>query len=130
MKGISEIIAVIMILMIVIGLAGTAFVYIQGSLLGRTANQIEIQDVSCAAGSPGTIYITVKNLDPQLSITPSEDLIVRLDNVPVTPTWSGDIAAQNNGVQELSCALCDSGSTHVIRVIGPSNVVERSAICV
>jgi flagellin-like protein len=50
-KGISEIIATILMLMITIGLAGTAFIYISGFLKGTTEKRIALLDVSCVAGS-------------------------------------------------------------------------------
>ncbi len=131
-KGISEIIAVIMMLMITIGLAGTAFVYIQSALLGRTQQQIVISDVSCSS-STSTIYITVKNLDPQLDIAPSGDLLVRLNNVPITAiTWSPDPIAPNTnsvGIHTCTPGVCVSGTILPVKVIGPSNTLEAQAIC-
>ncbi len=58
MKGISEIIATVLILMIVVGLAGTVFVYLQGSLTGRVAKQVDLIDVSC---NTTHVFATAKN---------------------------------------------------------------------
>ncbi len=132
-KGVSEIIATILMLMITIGLAGTAFIYIQGSLLSRAQKQITLLDTSCSA-STGTIFVTIRNLDPRLSIATNE-LLVRVDSVPVASPWGSatEVQAQNTIVGSVDCVAeslgCDFGATRFVKVIGPSGVVERGAVC-
>lgn len=58
MKGISTVIATILMLMITIALAGTAYLYISGTFTQQTAVVIELQDAICA-GDP--IAVTVMN---------------------------------------------------------------------
>ncbi len=135
-KGISEIIATILMLMITIGLAGTAFIYIQGVLVGRTQKQISFADASCSA--PTTMYITVKNLDTTLNISYNE-LLVRVDNTPAIGIQLGNwtpssIPPQQNSVLSLSCNLvsglsCALGTIHSVKALGPSNAVDGQAIC-
>lgn len=81
MKGVSAIIATILMLIITIGLAGTAYMYISGVLTTRTAVTLSVSDAVCsgtAAGdtidvvtvndgtntaTAGTITITVNGVD-------------------------------------------------------------------
>ncbi|HLC58934.1 MAG TPA: archaellin/type IV pilin N-terminal domain-containing protein [archaeon] len=136
MKGISEIIATVLILMIVVGLAGTVFVYLQSSLLGRVSKNIDLIDVSCDAGG-GRIYTTIKNFDPKLVLVvdpvSASEVSFRYNGAPVTPTtWIplANITAAGSGAAQINCASpCPQGTTVTIKVIGPTNSVERSVIC-
>ena len=47
MKGVAEIISVILMLMITIGIAGTAYVYIMGMMTQKTSKTISILQASC-----------------------------------------------------------------------------------
>ena len=58
MKGISTVIATILMLMITIALAGTAYLYISGTFTQQTAVVLEILDATCS-GDP--ISVTVQN---------------------------------------------------------------------
>jgi len=58
MKGVSAIIATILMLVITIGLAGTAYVYISGMLTGKTAKTISLLDASCTGSN---IVIVISN---------------------------------------------------------------------
>ncbi|MEM5836313.1 MAG: hypothetical protein QXY24_01655 [Candidatus Aenigmatarchaeota archaeon] len=130
MKGISTVIATLLMLMITIGLAGMAYMYIRGVFTGITSKTITIVDVGCVPGN--SYYVVVKNLDSSLNITPSTELIVRVDNTVVTTiTWnptsippggisSGTITNPAGGV---------SGTLHKIKVTGPSNSEEKSVYC-
>ena len=59
MKGVSAIIATILMLVITIGLAGTAYVYISGMLTGKTAQTISILDYSCTHPAGGVRGMTL-----------------------------------------------------------------------
>jgi len=59
LKGISPIIATILMLVITIALAGTAYIYISGIFSTQTQG-IEIVDYFC--GSTGSITITLRNI--------------------------------------------------------------------
>lgn len=58
MKGISTVIATILMLMITIGLAGTAYLYISGAFTQQTQG-LEVVDEFCQGGTTATI--TLKN---------------------------------------------------------------------
>ncbi len=61
MKGVSDIIATILMLVITIGMAGTAYVYISGMLTGKTASTISLIDYSCSNTSVRVINLVVSN---------------------------------------------------------------------
>jgi len=59
MKGVSDIIATILMLIITIGLAGTAYVYISGIMTARTAITLSVQAVTCTGSDPGDSFTVV-----------------------------------------------------------------------
>jgi flagellin-like protein len=129
-KGISEIIATILMLMITIGLAGTAFIYISSFLQSRTQKGINLIDISCS-NSTAAVYITIKNTDPNLAID-SGELTVMYDGSPQSVSWNpSPIQPQKNSVGRITCSgsMCVKGSLHTVKVIGPSNSVEGSTAC-
>ncbi|MEM5879168.1 MAG: hypothetical protein QXU74_01610 [Candidatus Aenigmatarchaeota archaeon] len=130
MKGISTVIATLLMLMITIGLAGMAYMYIRGVFTGITSKTITIVDVGCVPGT--SYYVVVKNLDSSLTITPSTDLIVRVDNaVATTITWN-PTSITPGGISSgtiTNPAGGAAGTAHKIKVTGPSNSDEKSVYC-
>jgi len=62
MKGISEVIALILMLVITIALAGTAYLYISGIFTTQT-QAIEVADAFCnTSTSGGNIIMSIRNL--------------------------------------------------------------------
>ena len=59
MKGVSAVIATILMLMITIALAGIAYMYISGIFTSKTATGIEVVDTYCAGGNA---TITIRNI--------------------------------------------------------------------
>jgi len=97
MKGVSAIIATILMLVITIGLAGTAYVYISGMMTGKTAYTISVIDYSCSLCVPPqvctrNIELTVSN-DGTANIA-SAGITIFVDN----QDQSGTFGAYAGGV--------------------------------
>jgi flagellin-like protein len=58
MKGISSIIATILVLVITVGIAGVAWGFMSGFFTSRTAVQILITDAECSASGGITAWVT------------------------------------------------------------------------
>ncbi len=138
MKGVSEIIATILVLMITIGLAGTAFIYIQSSLTGRAGKSIDVLDVTCASGGSGSVSMVIKNLDPKSPILNTEinTFINGQIAILVQGTWPASIAAGATAVGSCTVASgciastsVDPGDAVSARVVGPTNAVSRDVVC-
>jgi flagellin-like protein len=130
MKGVSTVIATILMLVITIALAGMAYAIMQGWLVGHTAKVIEVIDAGCRAGaaSPG-YYVSIKNLDPSTPVAISE-LSARVDGTSYSlATCTGSIAASGTANCDIAVAGGAAGSIHKVRIIGPTNAVEKSAAC-
>lgn len=61
MKGVSAVIATILMLLITIALAGTAYLYITGVFTSRTAVALSIDGISSTCTAGGNLSIVVKN---------------------------------------------------------------------
>jgi len=80
MKGVSEIIANILMLIITVGLVGTAYVYISGMMATKTEKTISMLDADCN----GTHILLVVNNEGIESIAINE-LIVYINNQRIIP---------------------------------------------
>jgi len=139
MKGISAVIATLLMLVITVGLAITAYGYIQNLFTTQTEKQIEVADASCAAGA-SNYYVTVRNLDSFANITLTE-LAFRVDEIPVSPTWlqydsflgKNIVTFDNTSLASIPCSStgvagqvnCVPGTTHRLKVIGPTGKANQ-----
>jgi flagellin-like protein len=134
MKGVSAVIATILMLMIVIALAGMAYMYLIGMFTARTSKSIDITYAGCTAGQqPSGYYVSIKSLDTTASINVATDLTARLDGnvvtlggcTPFSVIGPGNVTNCNiTGVQGGT-----SGSFHRITVVGPANSADEPANC-
>jgi len=131
MKGISAIIATILLLVMTIGLASLAYTYFRGAILSTTSRLIEVTGGSCDADN-GTYgyYVIVKNMDPVNTISGS-DISVFVDGTPVSVSWSKDPIPADGGVSmgTISRGGDTKGTSHTIRVVGPTNEDTVTVTC-
>ena len=132
MKGISAIIATILLLVMTIGLASLAYTYFRGAILSTTSRLIEVTGGSCDADN-GTYgyYVIVKNMDPVNTISGS-DIFVFVDGTPATVTWSVDPIPADGGISrgDISVKGGKAGSSHTIKVVGPTNEDTVTVTCI
>lgn len=132
MKGISTVLATLLMLIITIALAGVAYAYISGIFESKATRIINVVDASCRANTG--FFLTVKNLDAFNAID-TNDIIVRVNDTTVTSgniIWEPTNISANSGTSTatISCPVCASaGTAHGIRVIGPSNAEQATAFC-
>jgi len=136
MKGVSAIIATILLLMITIGLAGTAYVYISGMMTGKMSKAISVLDVHCtgdplstknnitivisndgtdsiATGAAGDLKILVNNMDKTGGFTPSTN--------PIAPRGVGIFIDNTTGYANRT--------SHTVLIISPSNSITQKIWC-
>jgi len=121
MKGISTIIATLLMLVITIGLAGMAYSYISGVFTARTRT-IELIDAFCV-GTTGSAIIRNSGSD---IIRSGEQTLVSVDETCTEP------ALQNinpGATVRYDFTNCGTGRYHSYRLIGPSNSVEIRFRC-
>jgi len=141
MKGVSAVIATILMLMIVIALAGMAYMYLIGMFTSRTAKTIDITDAGCIAngGNGSAFYVSIKNLDTSTPV-PLNQLSVRIDGVleAFNTTSNSAVCANAASIPISETVNCDilsgatstaAGSFHRVRVVGPANSAEEPANC-
>lgn len=126
MKGITPVIAIILLLMLTVSMVGFAFVWFQrvaASVTNRTASEIASRQNQMAQtiriDNAGTTTVTVRNTG-SVPIS-NTTLAVYVDNVLQACTW--DVASiPPLGFAECTPISCPVGST--IRVTAPGNSDE------
>ena len=127
MKGVSAIIATILLLMITIALAGTAYTYMSGMISGRTSKTISILDVSC---SGSTITIVLSN-DGTTSIdgdsSGGSDIKVFINNNEDTDFDFGGTFEPHTA--SVSSEFTGIAGSNTILIVSPSNAVRQVVYC-
>ena len=126
MKGVSPIIAIILIIVITLGLAGVAQVYIRGIFAARSA-VIELIDSYCENGNGAAV---IRNSGITTISSGSIVVIKTTGDVCTNELNDTDFAADlpPGGTLTGDFTGCPSG-VHKWRIRGPSNVVEVVVIC-
>jgi len=124
MKGVSDIIATILMLIITIGLAGTAYVYISGVMTGRTAKTISLLDASCSGGD---ITVVLSN-DGTTDIT-TTDLHIWVDGVDASGDCDEEQAVVAHTTAVIICSAAYGTGGHEVLVTSPTNSGRITAYC-
>jgi len=129
-KGISAIIATILLLLISVTLAGGAYMYASGMLTGRTAKTISISELYC---TDNEITIVLSN-DGTVDIT-NVDLKILVDNVDKTSIFSevGGTTTYTINPHKTIVLIDNTTSyglgTHTVLVTSPSNSARQTVYC-
>ena len=129
-KGISTIIASIILLIITIGLAGTAYVFITGLLTGFYSKVINVLDVSCTpSGVPNMSNITIiLSNDGTMNITDSE-LTVMVDNNIKSDKFAFNTIIPRTTEVATSSEPYQMNKVHIVVVVSPSNSIRTEVWC-
>jgi len=122
MKGISTVIATLMMLLITMALAGMAYTYISGVFTSKTMT-ISLVDAYCAGGSATWVIRNEGSVD----LAPSSFIISPVNENCTTDPAAPSISAGKTAT--LTATGCERGRIHVYRLRGPSNAVELSVYC-
>jgi flagellin-like protein len=132
MKGISEIIAILLMLVITIGLAGLAYAYISGFFTGRTAVVLAVSGESVC--QPGTtdnaIIIWIRNdgtsTSSNLTWTNVPDNPNAITTCTFNPTTIG-----SGVISTVTCTRAAAGTGYWrVRISAPSaNAITPSVYC-
>jgi len=133
MKAQSTVVAVILLLIITISLAGTAYVFMGGMLTQKISKSISVLDASCD-GTDITLVISNGGTNDIVNSATDTDLKVIVDNTERTSTF------HNQGSQfytiggHESKVLIDSttgyiSGKHTIIVTSPSNSIRLIIFC-
>ena len=127
-KGISTVIATILMLLITIALASFAYTYLSGVLTAQTAKTIElVGGIECTTGT--SHIITVRNIGT--TNIPTGEVAVTVDGTSATCTWSGTGDLVSGGTAR-TCTTGVTGVTtgsHKVRVLGPGNSLSGTSFC-
>jgi len=121
LKGISAIIATLLILVITLGLAGLAYTYISAIFTTRTAT-LSLIDSYCYGSEA---HAVIKNE----GTTPINGTTIYLTPINSDCTKPSIPTLQPGESVDLKFTNCGTGRAHVWRLRGPSNAFEISFYC-
>ena len=123
LKGISEIIGVIMILMITLTLASLTYSYV-GTVYAQVTRPIEIVDSYCIGGN---ITFVIRN-GGTVDLNGNS-----MTCYPISQSCSSSCSVPTNippgGAGAVTVTGCTQGRAHTWRIRGPSNVIELYSFC-
>ena len=125
-KGISTIIATILLLIITIGLAGTAYMFISGMLTSKISKTISILGSYCNA-TPGQHLTLIVSNDGTDTIAANE-IKVYINNQEATGLFSTGIDPHKSEVDMTQTGV-SSGSANRVLVTSPSNAIDITVWC-
>ena len=125
-KGISAIIATIILLMITIALSGTAYLYISYMMGSRMTTTIELVDAFCKTGTTyNNITVIVRNAGTD---TIDTGLTIVVNGVTATP-WDPTCDNSIDPGTAATCIVNGTDGVNQVRVIGPVNAVGGPVVC-
>jgi flagellin-like protein len=135
MKGVSAVIATILMLMITIAMAGVAYMYISGIFTAKTGVVIEIDETAtnCAGTLGTTITVYVRNTGTMKTDASKVALSgTRSDGIAIgSATCGAATLALNAGGGSVACTQPLTGTQGTNRIVaaGPTNTITGSVYC-
>ena len=134
MKGISAVIATILMLMITIAMAGLAYMYITGIFTQTTGVIIELDATSTScSGETITVYVRNKGtLSTTLNLITLSGTTSAGGTLAFSPTTScGGATALNAGAGSIACTSTGTGTagTNTILASGPTQTARGTVYC-
>jgi len=130
MKGVSAVIATIMMLVITIALAGMAYMFISASFSAQTGKIVQI-DEGATYCSGTSIYIYIKNIGTTDFM--AADVNILKQGQPAAPcAASGTVTAGGMAVACNAYTGTPGSNTMVVtanKAAGPSNTVRATVYC-
>jgi FlaG/FlaF family flagellin (archaellin) len=128
MKGVSTIIATIIMVVITLGLISVAYLYMAGLITGTTATNIQLADAYC--NGTHIIYL-IKNIGT--ASVSSLTFYVDGAHIGTVPPNTGSLSCTPElpigAGNSTSCIHSTTAGIHNIRVVGPSNVGMGTVDC-
>lgn len=124
MKGVSTIIATILLLLIAIALAGAVYLYSSGILSGRTSKTISVSDMYC---SESRIVTFVLSNDGTVSIKPEDIKFVVDGTTSSLYGFTGDLEPHKTVV--ITGSGPEPAGQHTFLIVSPSNSVRQTVTC-
>ena len=127
-KGITPVIAIIVLLFITIALAGAAWTYLQGFLLGQISKTFQIPtNGAYCEGSRIKVYIV--NTAYQATLTLDDFILADVDGIPVTLTGLPLAEGKGAKILDSNCGGACSSGYHTVNLGTSSTVVHQRVYC-
>jgi flagellin-like protein len=111
-KGITPIIAIIVLLLITVALAGAAWTYLSTYMSGLTGQSVEVRDYFCTSQDTATIIIA--NTGTLKILTTDVSVIDMSNGNDVSGTWTAPDASVATEIEVGSYATWKNDSTQAV----------------
>ncbi|RLJ09312.1 MAG: hypothetical protein DRP13_00470 [Candidatus Aenigmatarchaeota archaeon] len=136
-KGITPIIAIIILLLITVSLAGLAWTYLSGILTGRTEGSfiIPTNGILCDEDASGNTHIRVliQNTGVSKNLRASDFIIAEVDGTDVSGDLNGTISIkpkESKFILDTQCGGTSCGSgVKKVRLGTTATIVENYVTC-
>ena len=132
-KGITPVIALVMLMLITVGMVGIAYTWFSGLLTTQTEKGLSVPPGG-AFCSGGLVSVLIQNNGATSSLLTADVIIAQVDGTDATKNPAFPVAGLAPGAGALiisgyNCGgTCSSGS-HTVRVGTRTGVVESAAFC-
>lgn len=128
MKGITPIISIIILLLITIALAATAYTYMSGFMFGQmSVMSIPNKGAFCSGGQ---VTIIIRNDQLEGNLTDEDITLLQIDGVDIP---AGDIADVTIKPGQMTTLVSNSGSYdagyHEIRIGTGTQILRQQVYC-
>jgi len=129
MKGITPVIALVMLMLITVGMVGIAYAWFSGLLITQTEKGISIPPGG-AFCSGSKISVLIQNNGATSTLSETDVIIAQIDGTDATKS-ALSLAPGAGGliVSAYDCGGTCSSGTHSVRIGTRTGVVESSAFC-
>ncbi len=131
MKAITPVIALVMLMLITVGLVGTAAVWFSGILNSSTEKSISVPMGGAYCVGP-FLTVMILNNGASSSISNADIKTLRIDGIVVAPAIPSAIKpGEANSVTPVGyiCGGSCAGASHDIVIGTSANVVQTRAVC-
>ena len=132
MKGVSAVIATIMMLAITIALAGMAYMFISGSFTAQTGKLVEI-DAGATYCSGNTVYMYIKDIGTTDFTADKVNIFKQGQNPAACSSTADNVRAGGASVNCTSYTTGISAGANTMVVSGasggPTNTVRATVYC-
>ncbi len=127
-KGITPVIAIIVLLFITIALAGAAWTYLQGFLLGQISKTFSIPTNGAYCES-GRVKVYIVNTAYQATLTLDDFILADVDGTPITLTNLPLEQGKGAKVVDTNCGTGCTSGYHTVNLGTSSTVVHQRVYC-
>ena len=127
-KGVSGIIAAILLVVIVIALVGVSYLYFSGLIQGKTEKTISISDIYCTS-TPDIVAVVSNDGTSSMNTNELTVFVDGTQDASVTFNPAGTLTAHNTTTITDIDQGVSIGNTYTVLIVSPGGSARREVNC-